>query len=124
MWENYKMMRLTDLKKDLDLINSIDWEMTPEEAVRLYLEWGNNWSRGNRMVNSKGDVSHYFVLNTWEENPVIYFIRRNSEEAVELAKFDLPDHLKTHIKANNTHKGIYALEGEAKKWLREELDAA
>ena len=117
------MMQLSDLKKDLDLINSIDWEMTPEEAVRLYLEWGNNWSRGNRMVNSKGDVSRYFVLNTWEENPVIYFIRRNSEEAVELAKFDLPDHLKTHIKANNAHKGIYALEGEAKKWLREELDA-
>jgi hypothetical protein len=69
------MMQLADLKKDLDLINSIDWEMTPEEAV-------------------------------------------------ELAKFDLPDHLKTHIKTNNTHKGIYALEGEAKKWLREELDAA
>ena len=117
-------MRLKDIKQNSDLLNAIDWEMTPEEAVRLYLEWGNNWARGNYVIRSKDDVTHYFVVNTWGKSPIIYLIRRNSEEAVELAKFDLPDHLKTHIKANNTHKGIYALEGEAKKWLREELDAA
>ena len=32
-------MRLKDLKQNSDLLNAIDWGMTPEEAVRLYLEW-------------------------------------------------------------------------------------
>ena len=39
------MMNLEDIKKDMRLVNEIDWQMTPEEAVRLYLEWGNNWPR-------------------------------------------------------------------------------
>lgn len=33
-------MGLEELKKDGRLIDSIDWSMTPEEAVRLYLEMG------------------------------------------------------------------------------------
>jgi len=118
------MMDLQTLKRNKDIVNSIDWDMTPEEAVRLYLEWGNNWSRGNRMVRSKDDVSHYFVLNTWKEKPVIYFIRRNSEEASELALINLPDDMqKSFMKEIGNHKGIYAVEGEIKVWLKEQLGA-
>jgi hypothetical protein len=43
-------------EKNRNLVNAIDWDMTPEEAVRLYLEWGNNWARGNYVIRSKGDV--------------------------------------------------------------------
>lgn len=91
------MMNIDEIKGNRNLVNSIDWEMTPEEAVRLYLEWGNNWARGNYVIRSKDDVSHYFVVNTWKDEPVIYFIRRNSEEAVELAKIDLPPELRSVI---------------------------
>ena len=61
------MKQLNEIKSDKSLLNAIDWEMTPEEAVRLYLEWGNNWARGNYVIRSKDDVSHYFVVNTWKE---------------------------------------------------------
>ncbi len=88
------MMGLEELKKSRPLIDSIDWEMTPEEAVRLYLEWGNNWSRGYRMVRSKDDETYYFVLNTWEDIPAIFFVRRDYEGAVELARIEMPDELK------------------------------
>ena len=71
------MMILNDIKNNQDLINSIDWDMTPEEAVRLYLEWGNNWAGGNYVIRSKEDETIYFVVNTWKESPVIYLIRRN-----------------------------------------------
>jgi len=119
------MIGLKELQDNLALKNSIDWEMTPEEAVRLYLEWGNNWSRGNYVIKSRDDVTHYFVLNTWNEEPVIYLIRRNSEEAVELARIDMPDHLKKRlIESNALSKGIYSVEGEVKAWLKEQLDAA
>jgi hypothetical protein len=40
------ILSLEELKKDRNLINSIDWEMTPEMAVRVYLEWGNIWAHG------------------------------------------------------------------------------
>ena len=116
------MIDLEGLKKDRDLINSIDWDMTPEEAVRLYLEWGNNWSRGNVFVRSRDDISHYFVINSWGEKPVIYLIKRNSDEANELAEIEPPDDLVNYF--IKYKKGVYALEGKLKSWLMEELEAA
>jgi len=119
------MMILNDIKNNQDLINSIDWDMTPEEAVRLYLEWGNNWAGGNYVVRSKEDETHYFVVNTWKESPVIYLIRRNSEDAEELAKIDMPSDLKRRfMKANGSIKGVCAIEGEVKNWLQEQLNAS
>lgn len=116
------MLKIEDIKNDDNLLDSIDWEMTPEEAVRLYLEWGNNWTRGNYVIRSKDDVAHYFVVNTWKEKPVIYLIRRNSEEATELAEITIPDALKDKfVKENGRLKGIYSIEGEIKSWLKEKL---
>ena len=44
------MLGLDELRKDRELLNHINWEMTPDDAVRLYLEWGNNWTRGNFVI--------------------------------------------------------------------------
>ncbi|MFC1866822.1 DVU0772 family protein, partial [Thermodesulfobacteriota bacterium] len=108
-------------KKERELINSIDWEMTPEEAVRLYLEWGNIRSsiRDRYVVRSKNDYTVYFVVNCWSKPYYIYLIKRNSEEALEIARFELP---KRFEKPVCELKGVYALEGEIEEWLRKELD--
>ena len=117
------MMELKDMKQNSDLLNAIDWEMTPEEAVRLYLEWGNNWASGNYVIRSKEDVTHYFVVNTWGKTPIIYLIRRNSEEAVELAKIDMPEAQKAHfLEVNGNFKGVYPVDGEVKNWLKQQLN--
>lgn len=119
------MYMLDDLKNDPDLIDAIDWEMTPEEAVRLYLEWGNNWASGNYVIRSKSDESIYFTVSTWKEPPVIYLIRRNSEEAREIAQIPMPEELKKQfIRENGSNKGVYAVEGVVKEWLRRELATA
>ena len=116
------MKGLNDIRNDNDLLNMIDWDMTPEEAVTLYLEWGNNWSHGKKMIKSKRDVSHYFVVNTWENPPVIYLIKRNSEEAVELATIEMPEELKDRFLEFVGHnKGVYALDDEVKVWLQNEI---
>jgi len=116
------MMTLDDLKKDRDLVNVIDWEMTPEEAVRLYLEWGNNWARGNYVIRSKDDFTHYFVVNTWKEKPVIYFIRRNSDEAIELAEIAMSQDMGERFMISvGRNKGVFAVEGEVREWLKNEL---
>ena len=114
------LLTLEELKKESALINSIDWEMTPEEAVRLYLEWGNIRSpRNGHVVRSKSDYTVYFVVNCWSKPYYIYLIKRNSEQALELAKFELP---KKFEKPVCELKGVYALEGELKEWLKKELN--
>ena len=113
--------QLAELKSDRELIDSINWEMTPEEAVRLYLEWGNNWARGDGyVIRSKDDYTVYFVVNCWSKPYHIYLIRRNSDEAVELAKIELPVQFESPV---CELKGVYALDGELKAWLKNELDA-
>jgi hypothetical protein len=105
--------------KNLD----IDWGMTPEEAVTLYLEWGNNSWHGRRPpVRSKTDYSNYFVVNTWEHEPKVFLIRRNSEEAVELASLDLPAGLREEFLESVGHlKGVYAITDAIKGWLERQI---
>ena len=117
-----RMMKLEEIKNHKALLNDIDWEMTPEEAVRLYLEWGNNWAGGKYVIRSKNDVTHYFVVNTWERPPKVYLIRRNSEEAEELAEIDLPpDISERYLHSIGYTKGVYSVEGEVKTWLQRQL---
>jgi len=116
------MMNLEQLKAQPRLIDAVDWEMTPEEAVRLYLEWGNNWAHSNYVIRSKSDVSHYFVVYSWEDPPVIFLIRRNSEEAEELATIEMPEPVRKRFLEEIGHnKGVYALDGEVKEWLQSQL---
>ncbi|MDY6970794.1 MAG: hypothetical protein SV775_00535 [Thermodesulfobacteriota bacterium] len=115
------MLGLEDIRNDLDLANKIDWDMTPEEAVTLYLEWGNNWTHGN-FVRSKNDVSYYFVVNTWEDPPIIFLVKRNSDEAVELAAIPLPDKVKAGFLDSVGHnKGVFGINEEIRAWLEKEM---
>jgi hypothetical protein len=115
------MMGLEELKNDSELTSVIDWDMTPEDAVTLYLEWGNNPATDRHKIMSKEDVSHYFVVNTWDD-PKIYLIRRNSEEAVELATIYMPEDQRDRFLESVSHlKGIYPPDAELKAWLRKEL---
>jgi hypothetical protein len=120
------MMRaLEEIRVNRNLVNDINWDMTPEEAVTLYLEWGNNWSHGKHLVRSKNDVSHYFVVNTWDDPPQIYLIRRNSDEAKELAKIEIPLPLRARfLDEVGRNKGVYAMNDEIRAWLEEALGAS
>ena len=116
------MLTLDELKKDRALINSIDWDMTPELAVRMYLEWGNIWSRGDdrrHVVQSKKDYSVYFVVNCWAKPYYIHLIKISNEEAIDLAKFELPERFEKPV---CNFKGVYSPDGELKDWLRKELN--
>ncbi|MDY6988649.1 MAG: hypothetical protein SWQ30_11410 [Thermodesulfobacteriota bacterium] len=116
------MMGLEELKKNSEATSVIDWDMTPEEAVTLYLEWGNNPANGRRRIRSKNDVSYYFAVNTWEDPPRIYLIRRNSDEAIELAAIDMPETLRDRFLESVSHlKGVYGVNEEIRAWLEEEL---
>ena len=115
-------MTLDDIKNNMDLVNSISWDMTPEDAVVMYLEWGNNPALGRNLIKSKDDESYYFVVNTWKE-PVIYLMRRNSEEAEEMAAIRMPVGIEKVFKREYGNlKGVFAPEGDVKAWLKRELN--
>lgn len=107
---------------DLDSL-VIDWDMTPEDAVTLYLEWGNNsWHADHKPVTSKNDYSTYFVVNTWSGRPEVTLVRRNSEEAVDLAVYALPEDLaRDFMEEHGGNKGVYAPNEAIKRWLRATL---
>ncbi|KAB1443509.1 DVU0772 family protein [Pseudodesulfovibrio senegalensis] len=102
----------------------IDWNMTPEDAVTMYLEWGNNsWHADHRPVTSKADFSNYFVVYAWDDNPKVMLIRRNSEEARELVVLDLPEKIGRRFLESVSHlKGVYAPNQEVREWLETQMD--
>ncbi len=101
----------------------IDWNLSPEHAVTMYLEWGNNdWHAEYPPVRSKADYSTYFVVDTWGEQPVVRLVRRNSEAAEELVTVPLPARLANHFHDEHGDlKGIMEPTPEIKAWLKKEL---
>lgn len=87
------MMNLEQLREKRNIVNEIDWEMTPEKAVEMYLEWGTGWIRGNDFVGSADDQSIYFVIYDWEKEPVATLIHRTVEGAEEIARVTVPENL-------------------------------
>ena len=51
--EKVTMIGLEDIRKDWELKNLIDWDMTPEEAVTLYLESGETTGLMVRILSSR-----------------------------------------------------------------------
>ncbi|NWF97728.1 MAG: hypothetical protein HXY52_02170 [Nitrospirae bacterium] len=115
------MLTLEELKKDRKLVNSIDWEMTPEMAVRVHLEWGNVWSDINRgyLIRSKNDYSVYFQLNCSSKPCFLNLIQLSPHQAVDIAKIEVPEKFQNKF---CNFKGVYAPEEELKEWLKKELN--
>ncbi|MDY0133271.1 MAG: hypothetical protein RBR53_11465 [Desulforegulaceae bacterium] len=117
-------MNLDELKKDINLINLIDWDLTHEDAIGLYLEWGGNWKPGGvpYVVRNKSDSSHYFVVNTWEKPAKVYLIKRTIEDAKELVEIPLlGEKMKKFLDETGHSKGVYTPGEKLKNWLKSEL---
>lgn len=101
----------------------IDWDLGPEDAVTMYLEWGNNnWHAEHPPVRSKDDVSIYFVVDTWDESPMIRLVRRSSEQAEDLLAFPLPLELAAQFASEyGTLKGVFAPAPFIKDWIKQAM---
>lgn len=117
------MLTLNELKQERDIINAIDWSMTPEKAVDMYLEWGAGWTRGNDFVTGN-DISVYFVLYDWESPPQVTLLKRSMKEVVELARIPVPADLFHETCAENGRKpggSAHGLSDRLKQWLMREI---
>ena len=115
------MLNIQELKENRELVNKVDWEMTPEKAVEMYLEWGTGWIRGNDFVSSSTDESVYFVLFDWENDPAFAtLIRRTVEGAEEIAHIEVPgDLFDAACREDGKRPGgtVHPLNKELKVWV-------
>ncbi len=118
------MWDLEQLKRNREIVDRIDWEMTPEKAVETYLEWGTGWSRKGDAVQYPSHESLYFVIYDWESPPQVTLIRRDVRDAVEIAKIEVPADLVSRTIEEAGRKpgvGVYALSEELIHWMKAAL---
>lgn len=118
------MWGLEELKIHREIIDRIDWEMTPEKAVETYLEWGTGWARKDDFARYPGQESLYFVIYDWEKPARVTLIRRTMKEADEIAKIPVPAEMVSkavHEAGRKPGVGVYAISDEIKAWVKEAL---
>ncbi|MBU2487827.1 MAG: hypothetical protein KKA60_00390 [Proteobacteria bacterium] len=101
----------------------IEWDLSPEEAVTLYLEWGNNnWRGAHPPVRGPEDHSYYFVVDNWEDTPRAILLYRNHDRSDELWSMPLPaDQARAFRAEFGSLKGVFAPTLEVRQWLQEEI---
>ena len=116
-------MGLKDIKENTRLVNSVDWEMTPEEAIALHLEWGPLRSQAYYNSRDNNNETVYFVINTWKKPPILTLVRRKGFDSEELGSFRMPGDLESEFMDGiGKHKGVYAVDGKVREWLKKELE--
>lgn len=119
------MMTLEELRADRKLVNKIDWNMTQEKAIEMYLEWGTGWIRGHDFVSHMGQESIYFVLYDWLKPPRVTLIRRTTSGADELAEVEVPESLFQKAWQEDGDRpgvGVHPLNQELKEWVCKAID--
>ncbi|MFO8085458.1 MAG: hypothetical protein R6U27_14195 [Desulfobacterales bacterium] len=105
-------------------LNEINWDMIHEDAVTMFLEWGNNnWRDAmRRPVRGTDDYSIYFVVDTWEE-PKVVLMKMTKYGSTILCEKRLPqDIAQSYVQSIGGIKGIHELSPEIRQWLEKELE--
>lgn len=105
-------------------LNEVNWDMIHEDAVTLYLEWGNNNYRDamRTPVTKSGEYSIYFAVDTWEE-PRVVLMRMDNYGSTILCAKKLPPALAQELHDDiKGIKGILELPPYVKEWLIKELE--
>ena len=118
------MWDLEELRRHREILDQLDWEMTPEKAIETYLEWGTGWSRKEDFMRSSDQESYYFVVYDWEKPLRVTLLRRDVREMNEIAKIEAPSDLIEKAIEEGGRKpgvGVYAVNEELKAWLKNAL---
>ncbi|MCP3892060.1 MAG: hypothetical protein GY702_24800 [Desulfobulbaceae bacterium] len=120
------MLNFNQLKRNRNLVNDIDWSMTPDKAVDMYLEWGSGWTRGHEFVSYQNQESVYFVVYDWETPPQVTLVKRTHEGAEDIAKMTVPKDLFDHAVKEDGYRpgiGVHPLSKPLKDWVCKAIDS-
>ncbi len=117
------MYKIEELKNNMALLNSVEWDLNPAVAVGRHLEWGAGWACENYTARGSVDESVYFAISTWERPVTVILVKRRGFDMEELASFVLPKQIEERFLVSVGNKnGLYELDSEVKRWLKAELN--
>ncbi len=117
------MYKMNELKKNINLLNAVEWDLDPAVAVGRHLEWGAGWACDDYTARGSRDESIYFAISTWERPARVVLIKRTGFDMEELAIYNLPPAIEEKFLDSVGHKnGMFVLDTNVKKWLKNKLD--
>ncbi|MBW1981354.1 MAG: hypothetical protein JRJ12_09025 [Deltaproteobacteria bacterium] len=117
-----QMLTMEAIRKNEEIMNCLDLEMTSEKAVSLYLEWGSSWAHGKDFVRSADDASCFFTVDAWESPVKLFLVRQTSGGRDVVGEVEAPSYLVEKIvKSWGGRKGTYGISGELEHWIRQQL---
>lgn len=115
---------MSDLNTYRQWLNEVNWDMIHEDAVTMFLEWGNNnWHDAmRRPVRGSGEYSIYFVIDTWDQ-PKVVLMKMDNYGSTSLYEKRLPEDIaRRYLDSIGGLRGIHELCPEVKDWLVAELE--
>ncbi len=98
------------------VINSIDWEMTPELTFGTYESWG-----GVERVRNNAERIYYFFIDNWGEKPKLCLMERGVKHARIIAEIHAPGELVASCVKGQGEAAFYdrtfAINEQIRKWL-------
>jgi len=102
------------------VINSIDWEMTPELTFGTYESWG-----GRERVRNNDERIYYFFIDSWGEKPKLCLMERAIKHAKIIAEISAPPELVKSCVDSQGEVAFYdrsfAINDDIRSWLIEHV---
>ncbi len=98
------------------VINSIDWEMTPDLSFGTFESWG-----GRERVRNNSECVYYFFVDNWGKQPKLCLMERAVKHAKIMAEIKAPPEIiKACIKSqgrSSVFEKSYAINEQIRQWL-------
>ena len=116
------MLTIEELRERRDIIEAVDWDLTPQEAFQAYqIKSIDAWK-----YRSLPDV-YYFYISVWQNEASVVLVKRTIKDSEEIAVLPLPQDMVTatlpHQPGKPIPHGQYPIDQHIKAWLREALKA-
>jgi len=102
------------------IVNGIDWEMTPDMSFGTFESWG-----GRERVRNNSERIHYFFIDAWGERAKLCLMERGVKHARVMAEIDAPQGLIDTCVArqgsSSRFEKSYAIDTALREWLIENL---
>ena len=107
----YHKLKIGDM-----VINSIDWEMTPDLTFGTFESWG-----GRERVRNNNELIYYFFVDNWGEKPKLCLMERGVKHAKIVAEVKAPQEMMHRCVERQGKVAFFersfAIDDALQKWL-------
>ena len=115
------MLDLETLRRRKDILERVDWELTPQEAVEMFDHRARGQAERFR-IRDPAEKRYFFCVDNWHEAPRLVLKERSIKEARVVAEIRVPEDLLSECVGKfGNRKGLFPLTGELSRWLSELL---